>query len=998
MAKFITRSYTDQKTGKIIKKNFRVDDNYELRNNGGYDEDRKQKYTEAFQDQPGMAKTLSRAALPSVVGAGLGAIAKSTQGGAAAGKAASALGGTALASAANAFANYQNRVNPKSKAAAVGSGALSTAANAFAEANQRSIARGSGAGASALSGLGAGLEGALKGGLSMLPGGSSLGQAASPLLGGIFNAINNKNPAALLSGLAGAAGSVLSSKTLGQDMPQWFRKSEAKDYAGGTWGQGSDIEDLSDEEQAKSNEEYLTQNQPSVRSDMPTDFDGTAQDWMSDANADTRQDVQEQNQMDTYNDKYQEAIDKGGTEAEAAQAGVEAQRYQNQPAASLEDIDDMTGGQFKTPQETLQQGADSESTSTNEDTESVGKDTTDDTSQPVRRTDEQNVQSSGNEGNEGNQQVAGAVQGGQGQVAPQQQQGQGGVVSQAGGNIGQAPAGTGAAQGVGQQGAGVAQQLQQTQQPPAVQSAQNLPMPNAAREKVPAPPPPPPAPPQIQQQPAATQSAFATGFSSPAAKMESEAKRTGTARLAQQQQVAAQINAPMAAQPELAAPEAEADISLFGNQEGIGEAGDLGEAGQPAGEAAAGGLAGAAGEAPEGAAGPVVEPKVPEPPAAPSFSGLTKPEGEDGQYKWGRGEVPSFFPKEDLRNRDTETDLMPNYEGKSQAEIDAESQRLMAEQEEYLRNASPQGSTNYYNENANKYEFLSGYGYLQEKASQLVPQTVFSVQGDADYEAPNENDSITDNEGRIFIRTPLGMLQVGDKSKKPLSEQYRLAVQRIAANLSLNESEPSEEYIKDAEDLYNQLPADVKGFSETPSRDRKEETLRNVRMSLSSKMNERSLKEEMTKLTDNAKKWNLRAKELDKLRQIYKARKKQLRESKYGKKREVDDWAKEQVGLLTESERQEAKTARIQEAREKAERGVSSEGLTNRQKIEYLRQQELVDLNRELPYRDRLKQQYSRLEEEAKHLPELQRGTPESLRRDAEMRRLQNLITRIKPM
>ena len=527
MAKFITRSYTDPKTGKIIKKNFRVDDNYQLREKGGYDEARKQNYTEEIQEQPGIGKTVARAALPSVVGTGLGALSQATQGGAQAGKAASAIGGTALASAANAFANYQNRVNPKSKAAAVGSGALSTAANAFAEANQRNIARGASAGQSALSGLGAGVEGALKGGLSMLPGGASLGEAASPLLGGIIGAIKGGNPAALLSGLAGAAGSVLRSKTLGQDMPQWFRKSEAKDYAGGTWGQGSGIEDLSDDEQAASNEAYLTENQPSVRSDMPTAFEGTAKDWMSDENADTRQDVQEQNQMDTYNTASQDALEKGGTEAEASQAGVEAQRYANQPAVSLDDIDEMTGGQFKTPQQNAggdQEGADQ--------TQQEGETNQGDSAEEVT------AGTSNAENADADERLSqqGLVSGSQ-----LQQQGEAGA----------------AAPAVAAQGVGV---VQQPQQPPQVQAAQNLPMPNAARGKVPPPPPPPAAP-----QPVPTQSSFATGFSSPVAKIDSEARKASREIREREAAARSQLNDQAAApQPEMAAPDAQDDISLFG--------------------------------------------------------------------------------------------------------------------------------------------------------------------------------------------------------------------------------------------------------------------------------------------------------------------------------------------------------------------------------------------------------------------------------------------------
>jgi hypothetical protein len=343
-SKFIVRTYTDAKTGKKYQKQFRVNDDYKLREKGGYDDALKQNYTEAFQEQPSLGKTAARGALPSVLGGIFGAASGRMN----AGQSATAFGGQGLASAANAFANYQNRVNPNSKAAAVGSGALSTGANMFRDASQQNMARGASTGQSLLSGLGAGVQGLAQGALGAMPGGSSLGAAAPSLLQGIVGSIASGDPSKLLGGLQGAFSSVLSSKTLGDDIGKLFTKSEAKDYAGGTWGQGSGVDDLSDDEQAASNEAYLTENQPSVRSDMPTDFDGNAKDWMADDNADARQDVQEQNQMDAYNDTYDATLEKGGSESEARDAASQAQAG-FQKSLSLDDIDQMTDNQFVTP-------------------------------------------------------------------------------------------------------------------------------------------------------------------------------------------------------------------------------------------------------------------------------------------------------------------------------------------------------------------------------------------------------------------------------------------------------------------------------------------------------------------------------------------------------------------------------------------------------------------------------------------------------------------------
>jgi hypothetical protein len=919
MAKFITRTYKDAKTGKNIKKNFRVNDDYEVRKGESFDKGRNQNYTEEIQDQPGLAKTTARAALPGIVGAGLGAIAKSPYGGESAGKAASALGGTALAAAGNAYANYQNRNNPNSKAAAVKAGAVSTAANAFADANQRNIARGAGVGGSALSGLGAGLEGAMKGGLSMLPGGASLGEGVSPLLGGIANAIKGGNPAALLQGLAGAAGGILRSKTLGKDLPQWFQKSEAKDYAGGTWGQGSGVEDLSNEEQHASKQAYLEENQPSVRSDMPADFEGTAKEWMSPKNDEQRQANLEQDQMDAHNAAYEATINKGGSESEAQDAARDAQGYYSK-TLSLDDIDQQTGGEFLTPQQ--QAG------------------------QPAGEAGQQQQTQPQQQGGGATEVAPGTIEA-ENAATDERVRRMGGVYGTVDANgIPHPPAaGQGQPAAAGQAAAGAP-----PQQPQDVQAAQRLPIPPTKYSQIPAPPAPPPP-------------------SAPTA--------SGQVRLP------LTPPAPPAAAAPAVAPEPATSIE---QRTQVATAGQAARAKR------------------EAAAAPAVEPQAEAAAAAaPALTGLTQGE-QEGAYNWGRGKVAGFTPVEDYGQKDIE--LMPDYSGKSKEDIERENAALMAQEEDTLRNQSPAGSTNYYNEQPEKYEFLGGYGYKQREAEKLTPQTVFTVQGDANYEKPSENDSLMDDEGRVFIRTPLGMLQVGTKDgKEELPKAYRTAAERIGQFLSLNEMEPNEDYINAAEQLYNQLPEEVKGYSEKPTEERKKGAMRSAMMDLSGQTSERALKAKMTELTDNARKWKIRAAELERLRGVYKKRKEQLRQVSPTMRQRVESALGEggTFGYTSPEEEAEYKNLRkanrndrLMAARAAAERGETDlSKMSNREKLEYLKQQEFNEYHgKEAPYRNELTHQLEQLQGEAAGMPEMNPASPEGQRHAAEIRRLQSMINR----
>jgi hypothetical protein len=250
------------------------------------------------------------------------------------------------------------------------------------------------------------------------------------------------------------------------------------------------------------------------------------------------------------------------------------------------------------------------------------------------------------------------------------------------------------------------------------------------------------------------------------------------------------------------------------------------------------------------------------------------------------------------------------------------------------------------------------------------------------------------------------MLQVGTKDGKgELPEAYRLAAQRIGTFLSLNEMNPNEDYVNAAEQLYNQLPAEVKGYSEKASEDRKKETMSSAMFDLSKQTSETDLKKKMGELTDNARKWKIRAGELEKLRGIYKKRKEQLRQASPTIRRRIGD-AVGGGGPFSPQNPEEAseykelrranRTERLMAARQAATEGKTDlSKMSNREKLEYLKQQEADEyIGKEAPYKEDLRHQLEGLEEEARRMPEMDAGSPAGQKHAAEMRRLQSLINR----
>jgi hypothetical protein len=403
-------------------------------------------------------------------------------------------------------------------------------------------------------------------------------------------------------------------------------------------------------------------------------------------------------------------------------------------------------------------------------------------------------------------------------------------------------------------------------------------------------------------------------------------------------------------------------------------------------------------ETPPGEAPPAPAPEAAAPPAeaaegAPAepaaFAGLGK--NDKDESTWGRGAVPSFSPIEPKAAPDFSA--QPDYTKMSLTDISAENARLEREMDDELKASSTEGSTNYYNENPEKFEFLDGYGHMQEKAAALAPETIFSAQGDEDYEKPRPENSVTDEDGNIFIRTPLGMLKVGDVSGKPLPEQYRKVVGRLQTFLSANQSNPSADFGDIAERLYNQLPPEEKGYTHKVSDQSKAESMRNAQLELSGKMNPAALKKEMQTLAENARKWKMSSSDLKKLRILYKQRKADLKKNDR-KVRGVFEG--EDIDEMVTRNKREEKEARLITARTKAERGESAKGMTIGERIAHQEQRELEQSIHELSHRDKLQHRLAELQDEAKGIPEMDVRSPEAQKRDDEMKRLNYLIGRSK--
>ena len=228
MTKQVKRIYTDQETGKQHYTVFNAHDTYQPQRTPKEDRFGKS-YVEADHN-PSAAGQLARGIAPSAIGTGLAAIA-GTPGGV----------GQGVGAMANAAANVVgNRLQANygdSKLAATGASALSTGASSMADAFKQEMNRTGSNAAGMQAGALAGLQGLARGAISAIPGGKSIGNALPNMMGGFMRG-------GLTGGLSALAQGILTSPTLGTDVANFFKRSNASDYNEGTWGaQNKSIED-----------------------------------------------------------------------------------------------------------------------------------------------------------------------------------------------------------------------------------------------------------------------------------------------------------------------------------------------------------------------------------------------------------------------------------------------------------------------------------------------------------------------------------------------------------------------------------------------------------------------------------------------------------------------------------------------------------------------------------------------------------------------------------
>jgi hypothetical protein len=207
------------------------------------------------QKPPSFGSQVMRGAvLPTAIGTGLGALSQVGRAGGNPGLMASTVAGSGVKTLGSLAANSLSQNAPNSKLGAIAGGALATAGDKFEEANRQNALRTGSSSKGFASGLGAGVQGLLEGGLGAIPGGGSLSRGVEPILGALARTISTGDPSHLLTGLGGAAGNVLSSPTLGNDMSQLLTKSKAKDYAGGRWGYNAQKKEQAGKEAGNENQ------------------------------------------------------------------------------------------------------------------------------------------------------------------------------------------------------------------------------------------------------------------------------------------------------------------------------------------------------------------------------------------------------------------------------------------------------------------------------------------------------------------------------------------------------------------------------------------------------------------------------------------------------------------------------------------------------------------------------------------------------------------------
>jgi hypothetical protein len=325
----------------------------------------------------------------------------------------------------------------------------------------------------------------------------------------------------------------------------------------------------------------------------------------------------------------------------------------------------------------------------------------------------------------------------------------------------------------------------------------------------------------------------------------------------------------------------------------------------------------------------------------------------DENYTYAGKSVPNFHPRSGNE--------MPNIVPYSQMhkmtpdEIEQETNALNDWQQRQLDREieEPEGSTEHYTANHERYEFGEGIPHLAEMASRIAPTSRFRIQGDNMYDSNPEDyqeHEITFPSNKIYTRTPLGMLQTGGIEQ--LTPEQRDVTKRIRTLLHAhsiqNEENKDSTLLDTAREFYNGLPPEAKGFRERMPEQNRKLAIRNAMTDLTKMTNPKELKAKWNSVFENAVDGGMSDKDLTELRDLYKLRKYELSRGT------LEGYEMHRAGIRARSgvshsgrDVSHTKRQKQEEARWAASRRGTYGELTSRfgtgQKLEFIKQRRLMD-------------------------------------------------------
>jgi hypothetical protein len=325
----------------------------------------------------------------------------------------------------------------------------------------------------------------------------------------------------------------------------------------------------------------------------------------------------------------------------------------------------------------------------------------------------------------------------------------------------------------------------------------------------------------------------------------------------------------------------------------------------------------------------------------------------DKSFTYAGKAVPNFYPRSgnempDVTPYSQMHKMTPDeLERETNALNDWQQRQLDREQEE------PEGSTEHYTSNPERYEFGEGMPHLAEAAAELEPVTRFRIQGDDFYDTEEDENRANELEfpsGAIYARTPLGMLQTG--GAQPLSPEQRSVTERIRSLLyshGMQEEGNNDSSLLDAaREFYHGLPPEAKGFRERLTGQSKRLAARNAATDLTKMTNEKDLKNKWKSIFDNALAGGMDDRALTELRNLYKVRKYELSNGSLAHHYIHAAGYRPRSGTSSPArDVSEARRIRLQKARLAAENKGTYADLTSKfgtgQKLEFMKQRRLIN-------------------------------------------------------